>query len=110
MKKLEESSSIAVKSLDDIKVVIAINSNKENEKFWDNFDLILNQFWNIIQIQKSVKKKSLSKKVHKDRIENLIINTPNQKKSENKMMKKLVGQLMIRQLNIKMKSKISIRN
>ena len=48
MKKLEESSSIAVKSLDDIKVVIAINSNKENEKFWDNFDLILNQFWNII--------------------------------------------------------------
>ena len=42
MKRLEESSF--GKNLDEIKVVVVIkNSNKEIEKVWDIFDLIINQ-------------------------------------------------------------------
>ena len=79
MKRLEESSSsTAGIYLDDIKVVIAIkNSNKEIEEVLDNFDLIINQLLEYYIDSKIGEKKSLSKEVHKDRIENLINNTQN---------------------------------
>ena len=77
MKRLEESSTAGI-YLDDIKVVIAIkNSNKEIEEVLDNFDLIINQLLEYYINSKIGEKKSLSKEVHKHRIENLISNPQN---------------------------------
>ena len=72
MKRLEKSSSTEGKDLSDINVLIDIkNSNKEIEKVSDNFDLIINQLLEYYIHNKIGEKKSLSKEVHKDRIENL---------------------------------------